>query len=95
MAAVMESRLEDRLQTDRICGPRVARRFFLKTSVSFCRWRGSEPKGQELIYAARVSLDRTHMQVDKVMQIENDYDKERLRSSYAGSSAIRVVVRQS
>jgi hemolysin D len=26
--------------------------------------RGSEPKGQELVYAAHVSLDRTHMQVD-------------------------------
>jgi membrane fusion protein, hemolysin D len=24
----------------------------------------SEPKGQELIYAARVSLDRTHMQIE-------------------------------
>src|SRR5262249_3021146 len=27
----------------------------------------SEPKGQELVYAARVSLDRTQMQVDENM----------------------------
>ena len=26
---------------------------------------GSEPNGQELVYAARVSLDRTQMQVDE------------------------------
>ena len=25
----------------------------------------SEPKGQELVYAARVSLDRTQMQIDE------------------------------
>ncbi|MCB1392868.1 MAG: hypothetical protein KDJ71_06585 [Nitrobacter sp.] len=24
----------------------------------------SEPQGQELVYAARISLDRTHMQID-------------------------------
>jgi hypothetical protein len=31
---------------------------------------GSEPKGQELEYAARISLDRTHMQVeDKLVKL--------------------------
>ena len=31
---------------------------------------GSEPKGQELEYAARISLDRTHMQVeDKLVRL--------------------------
>jgi hemolysin D len=36
----------------------TTRRLVLKSSTS-------EPKGQELVYAARISLDRTQMQVEE------------------------------
>jgi membrane fusion protein, hemolysin D len=37
----------------------------LETNPSGAEATSSEPKGQELVYAARVSLDRTQMQVDE------------------------------
>ena len=50
----------------------------------------SEPKGQEMNYAARVSLDRTQMQVDESWSICRPAWRSRSRSrpAHAVSSAI-------